>query len=85
MTATVDSPVLTKVLSIDHTFFVFTIYFVLLLLIIAIMEVYLERLKKRLFSLLFTIIYPKINILLRQSCINNNLPMHIRENTNFPL
>ena len=33
--------------------------------------------------LLFTIVYPKINKFLRQFCLGNNLPTHIRENTNF--
>ena len=33
--------------------------------------------------LLFTIIYWKINMLLRQFHLGNNLPMHIRENTDF--
>ena len=32
----------------------------------------------------FEIIYPKINMLLRQFCLGNNLTMQIRENTDFP-
>ena len=36
------------------------------------------------FFLLFTIIYPKIKMLLRQFRLGNNLPTHIRENTDFP-
>ena len=35
--------------------------------------------------LLFTIIYPKINmIVVKTICLGNNLPMHIRENLDFP-
>ena len=34
--------------------------------------------------LLFTIIYPKINMnAVKTICLSNNLPMHIRENTDF--
>ena len=43
MTAPADSYVPTKVLSIDHTFFVFSFIFFILLLIIAIMGVRSEK------------------------------------------
>ena len=34
--------------------------------------------------LLFTIIYSKINMnVVKQFCLGNNLPTHIRENTDF--
>ena len=34
--------------------------------------------------LLLTIIYPKIKMnFLKQFCLSNNLPIHIRENTDF--
>ena len=62
MAAPVDFSVLTKVLSIDHTCFDFSFIFSLLLLIIAIMGVCSERIKKMKIFLHFTIIYPKINL-----------------------
>ena len=34
--------------------------------------------------LLFTNVYPKINMLLRQFLLENNLPTHVRENIDFP-
>ena len=36
-------------------------------------------------SLLFTVIYPKMNmnVVKRQFCFDNNFPMHIKENTDF--
>ena len=43
MTAFVDSSVPTEVLSIDHNFFIFSLIFSLLLLIIAIMGVWSEK------------------------------------------
>ena len=64
----------TEVMSIDHTFLVFLIFF-LLLLIIAIKE----------YFSLFTITYQKINMNVVQTiCLINNLPTHIRENIDFP-
>ena len=37
------------------------------------------------FFLLFTIIYPNINMLLRQLCLSNNLQTRIRKNADFLL
>ena len=83
MTAPLDSSVPTKVLSTDHTFSFFSFILFLLLLIIAIMGVCSRKcLKLKIFSL-FTILYSKINVNLRQFRLGNYLPMHIRENTDF--
>ena len=79
MTALADSSVPTKVLFIDRTFS-FSLHFFLLLLIIEITGVCFRED----FFLLFTIIYPKTNMmLLRKLRLVNNLPTHIRENTGF--
>ena len=34
--------------------------------------------------LVFTLIYPNISMMVRQSPLDNHLPTHIRENTDFP-
>ena len=70
MTASAHSSVTTKVLSIDHTFPIFSFFFSLLLLIIVIREVYSEKGIK---MILFTF----------SNSLFKNLPTHIRENTNF--
>ena len=89
MTAPTDSSVSTKVLSIDYTFFVFSFIFIIIIIIIIVANcndesLFITGIKIKIF-LFFTIIYPKINIIVVKAiCLGNNLPMHIRENAGFP-
>ena len=71
MTAPADSSILTKVLSIDHTLFILSFIFFVLLLIIAIMGICSESVWKWRFFLLFTKVYFKINIILINLNIKN--------------
>ena len=79
MTASADSSIPTKVLSTDHTFFVFLYFFPFI--IDNCRNFAKNDIKIKIF---FTIIDPRINMLLGQFCLGNNLPTHIRENTDFP-
>ena len=73
MTASAGSSVPTEILSIDHSFFRFSLSFFLLLLVNAIMGL-----------VPFTTIYPKIDMnVVKLIPLGNNLPTHIRENTDF--
>ena len=65
LTATADSSVPTKVLSIDHTFFVFSfIFFPIIIDNSHYVSLFRKGIKMKIF-LLFTILYPKINMLVR--------------------
>ena len=80
MTAPADSFIPTKVISIDRTF---SFIFFILLLIIAIM-VFTQKVSKK--EEFFTSYNSRLfltHILLRQFRLSNNLPMHIKENTDF--
>ena len=83
MTATADSSIPTKVLSIDHTFFVFILHFFSFLFDICKSGNLFRKYVKMNIFLLSTVIYPKINMF-RQFHLCNNLLMHIRQNTDFP-
>ena len=84
MTATADSSVPTKVSSIDHTLFVFSfIFFPFIIDNCHYGSLFRKGIKMNIF-LLFTIFYPKINMLVRQFRLGNNFPTYIRENTDFP-
>ena len=83
MTAPADSSVSSKVLSIDHTLFVFSFIFPFIIDNCNYGSLLKKCLKMEIF-LLFAKVYSKININVVQIiCLGSNLSMHIRENTDF--
>ena len=85
MTAPADSSIPSKVLSIDDTIFVFFfIFFRFTIDNYNCGSFFSKGIKMKIF-LLFTIIYPKINMnVVKAICLGNSLPTHIRENIDFP-
>ena len=84
MTATADSFFPTKVLSIDHTFVCFFLNFFLFIIDNCQYGSLLRKGIKMNIFLVFTIIYPNISMMVRLSRLDNHLPTHFRENTDFP-
>ena len=75
---------LSKVLSIDHTFVCFFLNFFPFIIDNCHYGSLLRKGIKMNIFLVFTLIYPNISMMVRQSPLDNHLPTHIRENTDFP-
>ena len=82
MTVPVDSSVPTKVLFTDHTLLVSSSIFFFYYWWLQLWD-FTQKLSQNDDFLLFPIVYSKINMLLRKFRLGNNLPTHIKENTNF--
>ena len=80
MTAHADSSFSNKILSTDHTFFIFFLHFLPFLIDNHNYQSLFRNCKEmKIFLLLITIIYPKINMnVFKTICLGNNLPMRIR-------
>ena len=85
MIAPADYLVLTKVLFSDNTSSFFPSFYPFITDNCNYRSLFRVRIKMKIFFSFLTIIYPKINMLLRQFRLDNNLPTHIRENTDFLL
>ena len=80
MTAHADSSFSNKILSTDHTFFIFFLHFLPFLINNHNYQSLFRNCKEmEIFLLLITIIYPKINMnVFKTICLGNNLPLRIR-------
>ena len=81
MTAPSDSSIPTKAFSIDHPLLVFFFFF--FIIVNCNYGSFTSTYLKMKMFLLFTIVYSKINMLLRPFRLSNNLPTQIKENIDF--
>ena len=85
MTALIDSSVPTKVLFIDHFFRFLFYFFPFIIDNCNYGSLFFQKVYKNEDFLLFTIIYPEINMnVVKTICLGNNLSKYIRENIDFP-